>query len=405
MKMRSLQVAAVFTLALCACTGSRNATGETDSTVAVDSSASFPTADLTDEIDRKVDSVMSVMTLHEKAAQLVMPTMFSHSDTLSLIRLREYTEDLKVGGIVLLRGDLASVAKMASVANNARIPLFIAVDAEWGLGMRLEDAPVFPRNGKLTDNADEQLLYDYGREIARECRRTGINMILGPVVDVASNPNGMIGSRSFGGDPRRVADLGVAYASGLESGGVISVAKHFPGHGSPAGDSHRLLPKVDRDFESLDSIDLYPFRRYADAGLKGIMVGHLAVPSVDSLYRPAAVSPQVIDGLLRNGLGFRGLVLTDALNMKGAAGYCAADAIAAGADIAVGPADTRGEIDIIVRRVEDGSLDAATVDDRVKRVIFHKFLLNLYERNEFPADGLQEDVKGNSDSLRIRLSE
>ncbi|MDE5713677.1 MAG: beta-N-acetylglucosaminidase, partial [Muribaculaceae bacterium] len=243
----------------------------------------------------------------------------------------------------------------------------------------------------------------YGVEVARECRRVGINMVLGPVVDVTENPGGVIGNRSFGGDPRRVADLGVAYARGLESGRVVSVAKHFPGHGSPQGDSHRSLPVIKRSLHQLDSIDLYPFRSYIDAGLSGVMVGHLAVPAIDPLCLPAAVSSVVIGDLLRTELGFKGLVLTDALNMGGVEGHGASAALAAGADIVVAPSNTADEIRRVLESVEFGDMDIKILQDRCRRILFYKFLAGVFEPKSMNLERLREDVGSGTDSLYDRL--
>ncbi|MDE6770589.1 MAG: hypothetical protein K2J78_12775, partial [Muribaculaceae bacterium] len=324
------------------------------------------------------DSLLANMSLEQRVGQCFMPTIFSRCDSVTLTRLQDYIGRLQVGGVVLLKGDLRSAAEMAVMVSNAPVAMFTAIDAEWGLGMRLIDAPNFPRNGQLAPTADEQILFDYGREVARECRRVGINMVLGPVVDVVATPRGVIGSRSFGSDPKRVADLGVAYARGVESGDVLSVAKHFPGHGSPTGDSHKTLPMIGRSLHQLDSIDLYPFRSYINAGLSGIMVGHLAVPAIDPDALPAAVSPVVIQDLLREELGFRGLVLTDALNMGGAEGHGAKSAFLAGADIVVGPSDTEYEIAAVVEAVKSGEIDEGVIADHCRRILFYKGLLGLH---------------------------
>ena len=197
--------------------------------------------------------------------------------------------------------------------------MWIAIDAETGLAMRLKDAPAVPSAATLGNSADEKTVYDHARSLADDCRSTGINMVLGPVVDVAENPHGVIGSRSFGSEScDGLPTLVWHMPKGLESGGVVSVAKHFPGHGSPCGDSHVSLPVIRRSLNQLDSIDLYPFRSYIDAGLTGVMAGHLAVPAIDPKSLPAAVSPVVIGDLLRGELGFNGLVLTDALKRWGA---------------------------------------------------------------------------------------
>lgn len=375
-----------------------------DSSVAVERNDVATLSDVTEMVIEMADSVLAGMTLEKRVGQLFMPAIYASDDAYTMRLLHRYIDEMHVGGVVLLKGNLSSAAAMSAVGAKASVPLFMSIDAEWGLGMRLEDAPDFPRNGRISRQADEQLLFDYGREVARECRRVGINMVLGPVIDVVENPKGVIGSRSFGGDPERVADLGVAYARGLESGGVVSVAKHFPGHGSPHGDSHRELPMINRSLHNLDSIDLHPFRSYVDAGLSGMMVGHLAVPAVDPQRRPAAVSEVVIGNLLRGELGFSGLVLTDALNMGGVEGYGADAAIAAGADIVVAPKDTQSEIAAVLNKVKSGEIDESAINDRCRRILFYKNLLNLWHRDVMPLEDLREDVSAHTDSLRNRLS-
>lgn len=360
-------------------------------------------SDLTADALNMADSLLATMSLEQRVSQCFMPTIFSRCDSVTLTRLQDYIKRLQVGGVVLLKGDLRSAAEMAVMVSNAPVAMFTAIDAEWGLGMRLVDAPDFPRNGRLSSSADEQMLFDYGREVARECRRVGINMVLGPVVDVVENPKGVIGSRSFGSDPKRVADLGVAYARGVESGDVLSVAKHFPGHGSPSGDSHKTLPMIGRSLHQLDSIDLYPFRSYIDAGLSGIMVGHLAVPAIDPKALPAAVSPVVIQDLLRDELGFRGLVLTDALNMGGAGGHGAKAAFLAGADIVVGPGDTEREIAAVVEAVKSGEMEEDVIVGHCRRILFYKSLLDLKPLSFTVLDELQEDVASEAATIRERL--
>lgn len=364
---------------------------------------SVVSVDITSMVMARADSVLSSLTLDQKVGQCFMPAIYASDDSLTMKRFRGYMSDLHVGGVVLLKGDLTSAAVMSAAGASAEVPLMMAIDAEWGLGMRLTDAPDFPRNGKLGPGADESLLFDYGVEVARECRRIGINMVLGPVVDVTENPKGVIGSRSFGGDPRLVADFGVAYARGLESGRVISVAKHFPGHGSPRGDSHKSLPVIRRSLHQLDSIDLYPFRSYIDAGLSGVMVGHLAVPAIDPESLPAAVSPVVIRGLLRNELGFSGLVLTDALNMGGVEGYASSAALVAGADIVVAPANTAQEIHNVVESVRKGEIGVEIINDRCRRILFYKILAGVFDHKEMDLSGLREDVGSGAATLYERL--
>lgn len=356
-------------------------------------------ADITYRLIEMADSVLETMSLEQRVGQCFVPSILTSDDSSTMKRLYEYISEYNVGGVLLLKGDLHSAAAMSNICSCAEIPLFCAIDAEWGLGMRLSDAPDFPRNGSIGSKADEELLYDYGREVARECRRVGINMVLGPVIDVAENPKGVIGSRSFGSDPVRVADLGVAYARGLESGNVISVAKHFPGHGSIQVDSHKELPVIKRSLHELDSIDLYPFKSYIDAGLTGVMVGHLAVPAVDPECRPAAVSEVVIKDLLREELEFSGLVLTDALNMGGARGYDASAALLAGADMIISPADTRHELSRVLEKVKSGDIPEEVINDHCRRILFYKFLVDLWNKCDISVGDLQKDVANGTDSL------
>lgn len=311
---------------------------------------------------------------------LFLPALFSRGDDANLRQIAEYVDSLKVGGVVLLKGTLEGAAIIADTLRaRPGAGLFVAVDAENGLRMRFEDAPEFPWNRELGHLSDDQLLYEFGREIARECRAVGINMVLGPVIDVVpgEGSHGIMRKRSLGSDPRRVADLALAYAKGLEEGNVISVAKHFPGHGSASADSHRALGEIRAGREVIDSVDLYPFRRYAAEGLSGVMVGHLAVAALDSVRRPAVVSPVVMQDILRDRLGFEGLVITDALNMEGAMGVKAWQAIEAGADMVVAPTDTRAEISCMLDAFREGRLSEATLNDRCRRILFYKYLIGL----------------------------
>ncbi len=322
---------------------------------------------------QKADSALAAMTLEEIAGQLLVPSVMSSGDEATLRMVEGYMTDCHVGGLILLKGETDDASKIISVAaaKSAVRPL-IAIDAEWGLGMRLSDAPAYPRNNRL-GNADVQLMYDYGREVARQCRLLGIGMVLGPVIDVAPDADSFMGERSFGADARRVAELGIAYARGLESGGVMSAAKHFPGHGSAAEDSHKGLAVIEADSISF-ARDLYPFERYVAEHLSAVMVGHLAVRGVDSVMRSAAVSPVIIEELLRGRMAFDGLILTDALNMEGASGASAVEAIAAGADMVLSPTDTRAELMALCEAVETGRLPLHELLSHAHRVLFYKYL-------------------------------
>lgn len=333
-------------------------------------------SDLSRRASEMADSILHGMTLEAKAAQLMLPALFSSDDIYTLKAVGEYGRK-GVGGVVLLKGTSGSASVIAdSLTRSSLISPFVSIDAEWGLGMRLSDEPSYPFNSEIGDEASEKDMFDYGATVGRQCRELGINMVLGPVVDVASKGSFM-GRRSYGSDPVRVSDLAVAYSRGLESMGVMSVAKHFPGHGSAKGDSHKGKPVIERSLHQMDSVDLYPFRKYIEAGLSAVMVGHLAVPAIDPEMQPAAVSRTVISDLLIKELGFKGLILTDALTMGGAEGAGADKALAAGADIILAPVNTDEEIGRIVSAVNSGEISIDRLNVSVRKILFYKSLMAL----------------------------
>lgn len=350
----------------------------------VDSTPEFTLDSIQAEHDISVDaslwadSIISNMTIEEMAGQLIMPAVYADVSPSAMRLLREYAADGHIGGVVLLKG---SVMAARSIVDTLRsmlpVPPFIAIDAEWGLAMRLEGTPEFPRNGRISADADETVMFDYGFELARECREVGINMVLGPVLDVlpAGQRKSGIGSRSFGRDAARAASLGVAYAKGLESGGVMSVAKHFPGHGSADADSHKTLPVVAKTRDELEATDLLPFRQYISNGMTALMTGHLFVPALDDEEEPVTVSEKILKDFVREELGFDGLIVTDAINMAGAGGCSAAEALIAGADIVLAPSNTESEIRNIVETVKIGSMPMDVLRDRVGRVLFFKYMM------------------------------
>lgn len=359
----------------CGAGADRNHENDTDSLSVAD------VCDMTDEADKWADSLLGTMTPRQRVGQLFMPALYARADVYAVGAIREYACSLGVGGVLFLKGDVASARALADTMTRlSGVYPFVAIDAEWGLGMRLHDAPSFPVNGDIAMDADESLLYDYGYELARECRLAGINMVLGPVVDVGDRST-VIGRRSFGGDAKRVARLGVAYARGVEDGGVISVAKHFPGHGSSRSDSHQVMPRLTADRSRMDTVDLLPFREYIAAGLSGVMVGHIHAPALDSIERPAAFSRVVIRDELVRRMRFGGIVLTDAVNMGGASGYDSADAISAGADVILAPLDTEDAIDCVVRAVEAGRIRMSRIDESCRKLLFYKYMVAARNRN------------------------
>lgn len=231
-----------------------------------------------------VDSVLDKLSLKERIGQLFIYTIAPYQDKANKELLRKVVEDYKVGGLLFSGGLMQNQAMLTNEAQRmADIPLLITFDGEWGLSMRLRGTPVFPKNMVLGCIRNDSLLYEYGREMARQCRELGVQVNFAPVADVNINPkNPVINTRSFGESPVNVADKVTAYAKGLEDGGVLSVSKHFPGHGDTDVDSHKALPTLPFTRARLDSVELYPFKKVIQEGLSGIMVGHLEVPAFEA---------------------------------------------------------------------------------------------------------------------------
>lgn len=353
--------------------------------------AAAVTPDLVKNADTKaalrwVDSVYDSMSERQRVAQMVFPKFIPTQGANSKAVLKRLVEEGQVGGLLFTEGTVAQYAEMTNLAQKmSRVPLLMTFDGEWGLSMRIKDTPRFPVNMSVGAARDgERLAYDYGREMARECRELGIHVNFAPVADVNSNAsNPVIGYRSFGEDPAQVARLTAAYARGLEDGGVQAVAKHFPGHGDTESDSHKTLPTVDRSIKELGRTELIPFNAYIKAGLSGIMTAHITVPAIDKSGQPMSLS-RANYRLLREKLGFEGLVYTDALGMKGAKAKNgetpAVAALKAGADVLLCPRSPLDDIDEILKLVNEGKISRKIIEDRVKRILTYKYVLGLNRR-------------------------
>ena len=333
-----------------------------------------------------VDSVFKTLNTEEQLAQLIMPIVYPSQDTQAIKREEQRFSKFKWGGILYQKGLMAHQLIMNKRLQQANsIPLLIALDGEWGLYMRLKDAPRFPRNLGLGLAGDAQMLYEYGREIARECRLMGIHVNFAPTVDVNINPlNPVIGSRSFGSTPSIVSQLSEAYALGLEDGGILSVAKHFPGHGDTSEDSHKTLPIVQATRKRLELVELAPFKHYINSGLGGIMTAHLRVPALENRSIPSSLSPNVCTDLLKKDLGFQGLIFTDGLEMEGVQTQSLGDigvaALLAGNDILLGPSSPEAQLNNLVLAYWDGRLPAKLIEEKVRKVLAYKYRLIISER-------------------------
>ena len=344
-----------------------------------------------------VDSIMDKLSFKEKVGQLFIYTIAPVDTKRNLELLREAVDTYKVGGLLFSGGKMQTQVDLTNRAQKqAKVPVMITFDGEWGLAMRLRGTPVFPRNMVLGCIRDNQLIYEYGNEVARQCRQIGVQVNFAPVADVNINPkNPVINTRSFGEDPIQVADKVIAYASGLEGGGVLSVCKHFPGHGDTDVDSHKALPVLPFTRERLDSVELYPFKKAIRAGLGGMMVGHLQVPVIEPIGGlPASLSRNVVYDLLTDELAFKGLIFTDALAMKGVSGngYVSLQALKAGNDMVLAPRNLKEEIPAVLAAVEKGELTKEDIENKCRKVLTYKYVLGLKKKPHIQLSGLEQRI-------------
>lgn len=334
-----------------------------------------------------VDSVMKDMTMKEKVAQLMVIRVPLNLEGREQREFEQVIRETEVGGVCFFVGTaektLPLIKRFQYVSH---VPLLVCIDAEWGLGMRLKDCYSFPKNGDwgMLPQEMDALLYDMGSEIGRECKNMGIHVNFAPVVDVNSNPdNPVIGVRAFSADPHRVAQLGIQYMKGLQSQGVMAVAKHFPGHGDTHTDSHLDLPVINNTRAYLDSVDLYPFKQIIDAGVDGVMMAHLQVNALDQEpNRPTSLSSAVVCDLLRDELGFKGTVITDGLDMKGVTKYYqngqeSLQALMAGSDILLLPPDVPAALRAICEAADTNENLQQIIEMRCRRMLRLKYLHGL----------------------------
>ena len=327
-----------------------------------------------------VDSVLASLSMEEQIAQLLMVPIYARPDTNGWSEAEHWARDLGIGGVICMQGGPEfQRMRLKRIQKESNVPLMVASDAEWGLGMRLDSTRSFPRSLTLAATRNPELVRRFGQIVGVSLKKTGIHVNFAPVVDVNSNAiNPVIGSRSFGENVELVGELGMAYAHGLQDVNVLATAKHFPGHGDSDSDSHKTLPTISGDKHRLDSVELAPFRVLIDGGIGAMMIAHLDVPALDSTAsQPSTLSPTIVDTLLRQKMGFEGLAFTDALSMKGFVDFAgdrprARDALRAGNDILLFPGDPVQVIQEISNAIKEGTLDSALVTEKCKRVLLAK---------------------------------
>lgn len=305
-----------------------------------------------------------------------------------------------VGALCFFQGGPVRQANLTNLYQSiAKTPLMVTIDGEWGLGMRLDSALKYPFQLTLGALNDSALVYQMGWAIGEQMKRIGVHVNYAPVVDVNNNPdNPVIGYRSFGEDKYKVASFGVAYTKGMQDAGIMACAKHFPGHGDVAVDSHYDLPLISKSIGQLDSLELYPFKQLFAAGVGSVMIAHLAIPAIDSTTnKPTSLSKNNIDGLLRDELKYNGLTFTDALEMKGVtkfypAGEAAVQALIAGNDMLCLPDDVLAAIEAVKTAVKKKQLRQKDIDEKVLRVLYAKYTLGLNKAQVVDTTNLVADI-------------
>jgi beta-glucosidase-like glycosyl hydrolase/CubicO group peptidase (beta-lactamase class C family) len=332
-----------------------------------------------------VDSVFASLTPEQRLGQLFMVAAYSNKDRSHADRIERLVRNQAIGGVMFLQGGPKRQALMTNrLQAAAKVPLLIAMDAEWGLDMRLDSSAHYAKQMTLGAMDDPKLVYQMGRDIARKMRALGVHISFAPVLDVNSNPgNPVIGNRSFGEDQNRVAALGIQYIKGLQESGVMAVAKHFPGHGDTDTDSHVSLPVINTDMSRLAKVDLVPFQQSFEAGVMGVMVAHLYMPLFDTTNaKTTTLSRALVTDLLKDKMGFKGLTFTDALNMKSVSklykdGELDAMALAAGNDILLFSEDVPAALQRIQEAVTAGKLMQEDLDLRIKKILRAKYWAGL----------------------------
>jgi beta-N-acetylhexosaminidase len=367
----------------------------------------------TPEAKHWADSVLKTLSNEEKIAQLMVIRAHSNLGEKHVQEVTNLIKQYNVGGLCFFQGGPVRQATLTNQYQKlAKTPLMIAIDGEWGLGMRLDSVINFPRQLMMGAVADASIIYDFGKAVGEQCKRIGIQVNYAPDIDINNNPdNPVINDRSFGEDKYKVSMFGVQYMKGMQDVGVMACAKHFPGHGDVSVDSHYDLPVINKSRAALDSLELFPFRELIKAGVGSMMIAHLYIPSIDSTANQAtSLSKKNVTGILRNELGYEGLTFTDALEMKGVAkfypsGEAAVQSLIAGNDMLCLPGDVPNAIQKIVQAIEVGKLTWADIDSKVYKVLLSKFHLGLNNIEEIKIENITADLNASTNIIRKKLSE
>lgn len=368
-------------------------------------------ADDSENQKKWVDSIYSQLSVEEKFGQLFMVDLFSSDPQAKIDKIKTLITDYHLGGIIFSKGGPVRQAKLTNEFQElAKIPILIGMDAEWGLAMRLDSTYAYPWNMTLGAITDNKIVEEVGKRIGEHSKRMGVHFNFAPVVDINVNPkNPIIGNRSFGEDKYNVTEKALAFMKGMQSVGVLGSAKHFPGHGDTDKDSHKTLPTIDFSKKRLDTLELYPYQPLIDNGIGSIMVAHLNVPAYQSDGVPSTLSKNIVTNLLKNEMGFEGLIITDALNMKGVSnfknpGEVEMAAFMAGNDIFLIPEDMPKAMEYLIAAYDKNEITEERLEYSVKKVLNAKYKVGLNNYKPINTTFLTEELNTvNDDALHEKV--
>ncbi|MDR6489986.1 beta-glucosidase-like glycosyl hydrolase [Chryseobacterium vietnamense] len=357
-----------------------------------------------------VDKTYKNLSQDEKLGQLFIVALYTNRGEDYISQVRNIVTNDKIGGLILMQDDAAREINLVNeFQQKSKVPLMIGMDAEWGIYQRIATAHKFPWAMTLGAIQDKNLVYQMAAKIAEDCRRMGINWDFAPVVDVNTNPdNPIIGNRSFGSEVDNVITSALSYSNGLQDNNILAAIKHFPGHGDTSTDSHLDLPVVSHSTERLDAVELAPFKALMNKGIGGVMVAHLYVPSLESGKGiPASVSKNIITGLLKDKLGYKGLIITDALNMGAVAnkyqpGELDAMAFKAGNDIMLFSQGVSEGKKLIQKAIDKGEIPQSRVEESVKKILLTKYFLGLTQYTPKNPENINKDLNNDSHTQLVQ---
>ena len=357
-----------------------------------------------------VDKTYNSLSQDEKLGQLFILALYTNKGEEFINQIRNIVKNEKIGGLILMQDDAAREINLVNeFQSQSKVPLMIGMDAEWGVFQRIAKAHKYPWAITLGAIQDKNLITEMSAKIAEDCKRMGVSWDFAPVVDVNTNPNNpIIGNRSFGSEVNNVVNSALAYSNGLQDNRILAAIKHFPGHGDTDKDSHLDLPVVSHNLERLEKIEIAPFKALMNKGIGGVMVAHLYVPSLENEKGiPASVSKKIVTGLLKEKLGYKGLIITDALNMgavanKFKAGELDAMAFKAGNDLMLFSQDVATGKKLIQKAIDNGEIQQSRVEESVKKILLTKYNLGLNQYNNINPVNVNEDLNNASHSALVQ---